>query len=81
MFTEIVGNYVVLRQGGVYFKAAVAKCSINTRVYAKVGRGYVTLGAGDATSSPKISRVCELQEAPNVVVRDKFKGPEFVCPA
>lgn len=78
MFTEFPGNFVVLRQGGVYFQAAVAKCSINARVYAKVGRGYVTLGSGDATSAPKISRVCALQEAPNVVIRDKFKGPEFV---
>lgn len=78
MFTEIVGNYVCLQQGGVFFQAQVAKCTINTRVYAKVARGYVRLGAGDATSSPKISRVCQLTDAPNVVIRDKLKGPEFV---
>lgn len=77
MFTEIPGNFVLLLQGGVFKQAAVAKCTINHRVYAKTGGGYIRLGAGDSTSHPKISRVCELQEAPNVVIRDKFKGPEF----
>lgn len=77
MFTEIPGNFVLLLQGGVFKQAAVAKCTINCRVYAKAGGGYIRLGAGDATSHPKIIRVCELQEAPNVGIRDKFKGPEF----
>lgn len=79
MFAEVPGNFVLLRQGGVFYQAAVYRCTLNNRVYAKRGAGFITLGTGDATSSPKISRVCELQEAPNVVVRDKFKGPEFVC--
>lgn len=77
MFTEIVGNVVLLQRGGMFMQAGVYKCTLNSRVYAKVGRSYIRLGSGDSTSCPKISRVCDLSEAPNVVVRDKFKGPEF----
>jgi len=78
MFNEIPGNFVLLQHGGVFKQAAVARCTINDRVYAKHGSGYIRLGCGDATSCPRISRVCQYQEAPNVVVRDRFKGPEFV---
>ena len=45
MFTELPGNVVLLRVGGVF---------------------------------KQVSRVCDYREAPNVVVRGKFKGPEFV---
>lgn len=77
MFTELPGNFVLLQIGGVFKQAAVARCTLNDRVYAKHGGGYIRLGTGDATSHPKVSRVCDYREAPNVVVRDKFKGPEF----
>ena len=81
MFTELAGNFVLLVQGGVFFQSPVAKCTLNNRVYAKLGKGYIRLGTGDSTSHPKVSHVCCYEEAPNVVVRDRFKGPEFVCPA
>ncbi len=77
MFSEVPGNFVLLKLGGMYYQAAVYRCTLNNRVYAKRGAGFITLGPGDATSSCKVSRVCDYREAPNVVVRDKFKGPEF----
>lgn len=80
MFTEIPGNFVLLQIGGVFKQAQVAKCTINPRVYVKHGGGYIRLGSGDSTSMPKVSRVCNYEEAPNVAVRDKFKAPEFVFP-
>lgn len=81
MFQEIPGNFVLLMHAGVFRQAAVARCTLNEKVYAKFGSGYIRLGTGDATSKPKVSRVCDYSEAPNVVVRDKLKGPEFVFKA
>jgi len=77
MFTEIPGNLVLLQIGGVFKQAAVYRCTLNTRIYAKHGGGYIRLGGGDATSHPKVSRVCDLREAPNLVMRDRVRGPEF----
>lgn len=55
MFTELVGSTIILKRAGTYFQATLYKREGSLRVYAKLGTGYIRVGAGDATSNPKIA--------------------------
>ena len=55
MFTELVGSTIILKRGGTFFQAVLYKREGSLRVYAKMGTGYIRIGAGDATSNPKVA--------------------------
>lgn len=73
MFTELVGSTIILRRGGTFFQAVLYKREGSLRVYAKLGTGYIRIGAGDATSNPKVA----WEEASSEYVKVSVKPNEY----